>query len=173
MQPCLNNSGQINWPNEGGALGKHEKSKGKHQDCCPSCPGWPKLPENAHTVSRPSKMARTYENAAGPSTGQSFRQASGPPKYRVLFIQDPAWRKSKEEAESGNEIIWTRTRIEEARWFELLQTGGSEGFMYKDMVTGNNGESLVNPLLEGYINVHIDEWVICYVCYGWGVIAAY
>jgi hypothetical protein len=170
--PCLNKEGEVQWKNEGGSLKRHESSKGVHPSCSPLCPGWISLtakwgknsaesdirqPANdeASESSQSTKRARTCASVEiGPSISQK-QEESPLPIFRLLFIQDPDWRKARNIVFRGHETVWTKTTISKGRWQELAANKGSEGFMHRCKPNEDDGD----VLMDGLVHVYIDEWV--------------
>jgi hypothetical protein len=93
----------------------------------------------------------------GPSITVPSLQLYGspPPIFRVLFIQDPGWRKEKNSVLKANDVAWTEASISEGRWEEIKQNPASRGFIYDHDELGIE----IGPLLDGQVKVSVDEWV--------------
>jgi hypothetical protein len=119
--------------------------------------------ESKSASSRSNKRARLSEDEeAGPSTGLSSRHESEPPRptFRVLFIQDPFWRTRASFVKKRTDTVWTDVSISEARWDEIRNEPGADGFIFEHRELNISSE----PEMEGRVNVVVDEWVsrICY-----------
>lgn len=164
-QKCLNRSGEVDWPNEGNALARHQLSRNKHKNCTTACPGYvimAKKTEEAEdsksASSRSNKRARLSEDEeAGPSTGLSSRRVSESPRptLRILFIQDPYWRTRRSYVKQREDTVWTDVSISKARWDEIRNEPGSDGFVYEH----RDLDIWTEPEMEGRVNVVANEWV--------------
>jgi hypothetical protein len=159
-QPCLNKNGEEFWLNEGSSVKRHETSLMVHPNCTKACPGWnrlkqkPRRQESEAGTSQSSKRIRQYLADTDDLSREASPLPVTPPTFKVLFIQDPNWRKIRKVACSGKEVIWTETTISVERWNELSTNPGSRGFVYRKVPV--EGEDV---RLDGFVNVYIDEWV--------------
>lgn len=153
----------MDWPNEGNALARHQTSQKKHKNCTVECPGHLMMKneegvESKSASSGSKKRARLSEDEeAGPSTGLSSRHVSEPPRptFRILFIQDPFWRSRPSFVKKRMDTIWTDVSISKARWDEIRNEPGSDGFIFdhKDL------DISTEPNMEGRVNAVTNEWV--------------
>ena len=161
-QPCLNKDGEAAWKNEGSSVKRHETSLVVHPNCTRACHGWNRLrqkprwqeQESEAGTSQSSKRIRQYLADTDDPSREDSPPPITPPTFRVLFIQDPNWRKIRKVACTGKEVIWTETTISVKRWDELSTNPGSRGFVYRKVPV--EGEDV---RLDGFVNVYIDEWV--------------
>ena len=75
-----------------------------------------------------------------------------PPKFRLLFVQDPRYRRTPHEQKEKLPTTWTRTTIDKVRWETLNSNPGAEGYI----APTQDGKV---PIRTSTVPVDIDEWV--------------